>query len=149
MPKPKYWDVWRSVRDTKQEFNNNQVKAALKASGLSKLQGVPLDSTYWGVSLETWHLILAYNGTDKKRYVKDTFDCDNFAILFAGSVADKFSINGAGIVIDYSGGHAYSALLVVTEDGSLAFATIEPQNDEFVIKMDGMYDAEFGFIMLA
>ena len=149
MPKPKYWDVWRSVRDTKQEFNNNQVKAALKASGLSKLQGVPLDNTYWGVSLETWHLILAYNGTDKKRYVKDTFDCDNFAILFAGSVADKFSINGAGIVIDYSGGHAYSALLVVTEDGNLAFATIEPQNDEFVIKMDGMYDAEFGFIMLA
>ena len=149
MPKPKYWDVWRSVRDTKKEFSNAEVKAALGASHLSKLGGLPLDETYWGVSLETWHLILAYNGTDKKRYVKDTFDCDNFAILFAGSVADKFSINGAGIVIDYSGGHAYSALLVVTEDGNLAFATIEPQNDAFIIKTEGMYDAEFGFIMLA
>ena len=149
MPKPKYWDVWRSVRDTKKEFSNAEVKAALGASHLSKLGGLPLDETYWGVSLETWHLILAYNGTDKKRYVKDTFDCDNFAILFAGSVADKFSINGAGIVIDYSGGHAYIALLVVTEDGSLAFATIEPQNDAFIIKTEGMYDAEFGFIMLA
>ena len=148
MSKPRYWDVWRSVRDTKKQFSNDQVQDALQASGLSKLHGLPLDNTYWGVSLETWHLILAYNGTDKKRYVKDTFDCDNFAILFAGSVADKFSINGAGIVIDYSGGHAYSALLVATETG-LAFATIEPQNDEFVIKMDGMYDAEFGFIMLA
>ena len=149
MPKPRYWDVWRSVRDTKQQFSNHQVQNALKASGLSKLQGLPLDNIYWGVSLETWQLILAYNGTDKKRYVKDTFDCDNFAILFAGSVADKFGINGAGIVIDYSGGHAYSALLVVTETGELAFATIEPQNDQFVIKMDGMYDAEFGFILLA
>lgn len=148
MPKPKYWDVWRAVRDTKQQFTNAEVKAALRKSHLSKLGGLPLDETYWGVSLETWHLILAYNGTDKKRYVKDTFDCDNFAILFAGSVADKFSINGAGIVIDYSGGHAYSALLVATEDGP-AFATIEPQNDEFVIKTEGMYDAEFGFIMLA
>ena len=149
MSKPKYWDVWRSVRDTKKEFSNAEVKAALGASHLSKLGGLPLDETYWAVAIETWHLILAYNGTDKKRYVKDVFDCDNFAILFAGSVADKFSINGAGIVIDYSGGHAYSALLVVTEDGALAFATIEPQNDEFVIKTEGMYDAEFGFIMLA
>ena len=149
MSKPRYWDVWRKVRDTKKQFSNDQVQDALQASGLSKLHGLPLDNTYWGVSLETWELILAYNGTDKKRYVKDTFDCDNFAILFAGSVADKFSINGAGIVIDYSGGHAYSALLVATEDGNLAFATIEPQNDAFVIKMDGMYDAEFGFIMLA
>ena len=148
MSRPKYWDVWRSVRDTKQQFTNGEVQAALSKSRLSKLGGLPLDETYWGVSLETWQLILAYNGTDKKRYVKDTFDCDNFAILFAGSVADKFGINGAGIVIDYSGGHAYSALLVATADG-LAFATIEPQNDQFVIKMDGMYDAEFGFIMLA
>ena len=149
MPKPKYWDVWRSVRDTKKEFTNAEVQAALGASHLSKLGGLPLDEKYWAVSIETWHLILAYNGTDKKRYVKDFFDCDNFAILFAGSVADKFAINGAGIVIDYSGGHAYSALLVVTEAGTLAFATIEPQNDEFVIKTEGMYDAEFGFIMLA
>ena len=148
MSKPRYWDVWRSVRDTKQKFTNSEVQAALRESPFSKLSGLPLDATYWGVSLETWQLILAYNGTDKKRYVKDVFDCDNFAILFAGSVADKFGINGAGIVIDYSGGHAYSALLVATETG-LAFATIEPQNDEFVIKMDGMYDAEFGFIMLA
>ena len=149
MKKPKYWDVWRAVRDTKQQFTNAEVQAALGKSHLSKLGGLPLDETYWGVPLETWQLILAYNGTDKKRYVKDTFDCDNFAILFAGSVADKFSINGAGIVIDYSGGHAYSALLVATETGELAFATVEPQNDEFVIKTEGMYDAEFGFIMLA
>ena len=148
MSKPKYWDVWRSVRDTKQQFTNDEVKAALRQSHLSKLGGLPLDETYWGVSLETWELILAYNGTDKKRYVKDTFDCDNFAILFAGSVADRFSINGAGIVIDFSGRHAYSALLVATENG-LAFATIEPQNDRFVLKTEGMYDAEFGFIMLA
>ena len=148
MPRPRYWDVWRSVRDSKQQFSNHQVQDALKASGLARLQGLPLDRTYWGVSLETWRLILAYNGTDKKQYVKDTFDCDNFAILFSGSVADKFAINGAGIVIDYSGGHAYSVLLVATETG-LAIATIEPQNDQFVLKMDGMYDAECGFILLA
>ena len=73
MPKPKYWDVWRSVRDTKQEFTNAEVQAALGASHLSKLGGLPLDEKYWAVSIETWHLILAYNGTDKKRYVKDVF----------------------------------------------------------------------------
>ena len=149
MGKPKYWDVWRAVRDTKKSFTNLETKIALKASSLGKLQGVPIDETYWGVPLETWQLILDYNGVDKRKYVKDVFDCDNFAILFAGTVADKFSLNGAGIVIDFSGGHAYSCILVVGEDGQPTFATIEPQNDRFVINPTGQYDAEWGFIVLA
>ena len=147
--KPKFWDVWRAVRDTKQAFTNEVTAAALKASSLGKLQGVPIDEIYWGVPLETWQLILDYTGVDKRKYVKDVFDCDNFAILFAGTVADKFSINGAGIVIDFSGRHAYSCILVVTDDGRPVFATIEPQNDRFVINPTGQYDAEWGFIVLA
>ena len=149
MNRPRYWDVWRAVRDTKQSFSNQDVAAALKASSLGKLQGLPIDETYWAVPIDTWQLILDYNGTDKRQYVKDIFDCDNFAILFAGTVADKFSINGAGIVIDFSGMHAYSCILVVDENGQLAFATIEPQNDRFIINPAGAYDAEYGVIILA
>ena len=146
--KVKYWDVWRAVRDTKQQFSNHEVQDALKASPLSKLSGVPLDNTYWAVSIETWELILAYNDTDRNAYIADVFDCDNFAITFAGTVAQKWKVNSAGIVVDYSGGHAYSALLV-NHQGRLSIATIEPQNDELILKTEGIYDAEFGFIIFA
>ena len=110
MKKPKYWDVWRAVRDSKREFTKDEVVAALNASPLSSLQEVPVDSAYWGASEEAWHGMLAYTGVDRIRYVSNAFDCDNFAVLFAGVVADKFDINGVGIVVDYSGGHAYCAV---------------------------------------
>ena len=148
MAKPRYWDVWRAVRDTKQQFTNLQVLDALKTSSLPNLQRVPLDNTYWGVSIETWELILAYTGTDRKKYVKDSFDCDNFAVHLTDVSADKFDINGVGIVVDGSGGHAYCSLLVAGENGKLSIATVEPQNDTFILKPEGMYKAEFGFILL-
>ena len=145
--KVKYWDVWRSVRDTKQQFTHQQVKAAFDKSKLLQLQDVLLDETYWGVSIETWQLILAYTGVDRKQYVKDSFDCDNFAIHLTDVSADKFEINGVGIVVDGSGGHAYCSLLVV-EDGKLSIAIVEPQNDIFILKTEGMYAAKFGFILM-
>lgn len=147
MKKPRYWDVWRAVRDTKRQFTNHQVQDALKESTLSGLQAVPLDRTYWGVSIETWKLILAYTGTDRKKYVKDSFDCDNFAVHLTDVSADKFEINGVGIVVDGSGGHAYCSLLIATKNG-LSIATVEPQNDKFILKPEGMYQARAGFILL-
>ena len=148
MKKPRYWDVWRAVRGSEREFTQSEVVAALNASPLTNLQEVPVDSVYWGASEDAWHGMLAYTGVDRKRYIKDRFDCDNFAVLFAGVVADKFGINGVGIVIDYSGGHAYCAILIVNENGGLSIGIIEPQNDKFVLKTQGMYSAKFGFIFL-
>lgn len=145
--KTRYWDVWRSVRDTKQQFSHHQVKAALDGSMVLHLQDVLLDETYWAVSLETWQLILAYTGVDRKQYVKDSFDCDNFAVHLTDVSADRFEINGVGIVVDGSGGHAYCSLLVV-DDGKLSVAVVEPQNDQFILKPEGMYAARRGFILM-
>ncbi|RKU10818.1 hypothetical protein C6503_19220 [Candidatus Poribacteria bacterium] len=148
MKKPRYWDVRRLVKESEREFTAQEVVDALNASLLSDLQDVPLDGRYWGASEAAWRGMLAYTGVDRKRYIKDRFDCDNFAVLFAGRVADKFGINGVGIVIDYSGGHAYCAILIVDENGNLSIGIIEPQNDQFVLKTEGMYSAKFGFIFL-
>ena len=148
MKKPRYWDVWRAVRDSKREFTKDEVVAALNASPLTNLQEVPVDSAYWGASEEAWRGMLAYTGVDRIRYVSNAFDCDNFAVLFAGVVADKFDINGVGIVVDYSGRHAYCTVLIVDANGNLSIGIIEPQNDQFVLKTEGMYKADFGFIFL-
>ena len=149
MKKPRYWDVWRAVRDSKREFTKDEVVDALNASPLTNLQEVPVDSVYLAASEDAWRGMLAYTGVDRIRYVSNAFDCDNFAVLFAGVVADKFDINGVGIVVDYSGGHAYCAILIVDENGGLSIGIIEPQNDQFVIKTEGMYAAKFGFIFLS
>lgn len=146
MSKPRYWDVWRAFRHSKRQFSKDDLEAALQRSALSNLQYVPTDATYLGASRDAWELGLAYTGVDQKRYIVDAFDCDNFAVLFAGRIADKFGINGVGIVVDYSGGHAYCAILIV-ENGELALGIIEPQNDRFIIKTEGMYSARFGFIL--
>ena len=121
----------------------------MNKSLVANLADITLDNTYWAVSLETWELILAYNGASKNDYVKDSFDCDNFALCLAGNVPQRWGVNGVAIVIDFSGQHAYNALLVVDENGVLEVAVVEPQNDEFVIRKQGMYKGNCGFALLA
>lgn len=147
MTKPRYWDVRRLVRDSEREFTQVEVVAALNASPLAALQDVPVDNVYWGVSKAAWDGMLAYTGVDRIPYVSDRFDCDNFAVNFAAVVADKFDINGVGIVVDGSGGHAYNSVLIADND-RLSIGIVEPQNDLYVLKAQGMYKARYGFIFL-
>ena len=130
----------------------NNVKQAHKASPLSKLQLIPLDSKYWSVDIDTWETILKYTGVDKKKYISERYDCDDFAFTFKGNVAQKLDINGVGFVCDYSGRHAYNCILV-NVGNELKFYVIEPQNDKFVVKGDirsssESYRMEKGFIIL-
>lgn len=148
MAKPRYWDVWRAVRDTKQQFTKDEVVAALNASPLAALEDVPVDNRYWGASAAAWRGMLDYTGVDERRYVSDSFDCDNFAVLFSALVADKFDINGVGIVVDGSGGHAYCSILIVMPKRKLSIGIVEPQNKRYVLKTEGMYSARYGFIFL-
>ena len=149
MKKPRYWDVRRLVKESEREFTNREVVDALNASPLKTLQDIPVDSKYWAVSKEAWEGMMAYIGVDQEKYEVDRFDCDNFAVVFAASVADRFRINGAGIVVDFSGGHAYNAILITGTHGGLSIGIIEPQNRRYILKTEGMYQARHGFIFLA
>lgn len=147
MPKPKIREVRRAIKDTRKEYTWEDVWLTMTDSQFAKLNPTLLDTRYWAVPIETWQLILAWSGVDKKTYISDFFDCDNFAIAFSGEVAQRFQINSAGIVVDYSGKHAYTAILIRNGDDTLAIATIEPQSDAFILKTTGMYDAEQGFVL--
>lgn len=147
--RPHYQTVKAAIRKSEKVFTRQEVAAALRASELHNMQNGLLDNKYWAVSRDAWEKILAFNLTDRKAYQSDRYDCDNFAISLAGSVATKWDINGCGIVIDGSGGHAYSALLI-NNDGKLEIAVVEPQDDWFVIFVGrGHYAAKGGMIILA
>lgn len=110
---------------------------------------VPCDTDYWILDGVGWQHSLDFTGVDKKRYISERFDCDNFAIVLAAIMADKFQINSVGIVFDFSGGHAYAVLPVRQEDGSIEMVILEPQNDQYIVSLGGMYQGKFGIAIFA
>lgn len=140
-------DVRKSVRKTKRTVNYADIVQAHDASGLSTLQLVPLDTSYVALPIETWELFLQYSGVDRIQYKSDTMDCDDFAQILCGECKRKLRVNGIGLVVDFSGGHAYNALLAY-QGSELSLVTIEPQNDKIIINQSGMYAAEHGFLLL-
>ena len=140
-------DVRKSVRKTKRKVSYADVARVHAESELRTLQLVPLDTAYVALPPETWELFLEYSGVDRIRYKSDTMDCDDFAQILAGECKRKLRVNGIGLVVDFSGGHAYNALLA-HEGSELSLLTIEPQNDKIIINQSGMYAAQHGFLLL-
>ena len=86
---------------------------------------LPLDGTYYMTNQSNFLNIIAWDWTDRIDYLKEKFDCENFAILFKAIVDLYFHLNQVGIVIDYKSGHGYN--LVVYPDGNVM--VLEPQSD--------------------
>ena len=105
-----------------------------------------LDSKYWACGRLDFEAIINWDWTDKKRYVKQKYDCENFAFSFKARMDRRFHLNNVGLVVDYSGSHAYNC--VVFADGTAEL--FEPQNDMIVTKQmgKGLYKCESGFIVI-
>ena len=121
--------------------------AVLKAAGTG-VQLIPLDTTYW-VASEADTLALAQDThTSAKQYVAERFDCDDFAFLFKGLMSGKEGLNSVGLVIDFSGKHAYCVAVVDTPKGVVA-RFIEPQRDAYVrLHTAPCYKLASGIILL-
>jgi len=116
-----------------------------KLSLSSKMEIKAIDNKYWTCSEKDWKKIIEFDWTDEKKYVTEQYDCDNFAFNFKARVARKFGLNSVGLVIDYSGGHAYN--LIVFSDGT--WKIFEPQSDNFPYTIgEGLYKFEEGFILI-
>ena len=126
----------------------NKKIVALKNSGemtsISNMEIKALDTKFWTCNEADWKKIIAYDWTDEKKYVTEQYDCDNFAFNFKARVARKFGVNSVGLVIDYSGGHAYN--LIVFSDGT--WKIFEPQSDRWPTLGKGQYKFEDGFILI-
>ena len=125
------------------DINMSLHKARIINSGMSRKL---LDSKYWACSRLDFEAIIQWDWTDKKKYVAEKYDCDNFAFSFKARMDRKFHLNNVGLVIDYSGGHAYNC--VVFADGTAEL--FEPQSDRFVTSRlgTGQYVCNDGMIIL-
>tara|TARA_Y100000310_G_scaffold341791_1_gene442167 strand:+ start:12381 stop:12851 length:471 start_codon:yes stop_codon:yes gene_type:complete len=104
-----------------------------------------LDRKYNVVSEDTFKKFAFIDPTDKFKYFKESFDCDDFALNFKAMMALIFGVNSIGVVIDDSGGHAYNVVLL--SNGSVKF--FEPQTDKWLEVGEGQkYELKAGLILL-
>lgn len=147
MPTLTIQNIQNSVNQNAVIFSAADITTAFNNSELSHLQLVTWDTRYRALPHNIWQNILDICGTSVKQYQTDFYDCDDFAITFAGYVCSNFAVNTAGIVVDATGEHCYNSLVVVN-NGVASFAIIEPQSDEWIIKLHGPYQAKSGYVIL-
>jgi len=132
---------------TREEKDGSWISSQLMRAGFvgEEVQRLHLDSKYWVCSKQEFEDWIEWDWTNKKRYISEEYDCDNFAFSFKARCDRKIGINSVALVIDYSGGHAYN--LVVFSD--VAPELFEPQNDSWRKKGESkLYTLTSGYIIL-
>lgn len=82
-----------------------------------------LDTIYTMTNQSNFYNIVAWDWCDSLEYVKELFDCENFAILFKAYVDLYFRLNQVAIILDYKSAHAYN--LVIFPDGNVSVLDVE------------------------
>jgi len=100
--------------------------------------GIPAfsaDLSHYFVDWKTWEQLIEYDWTDKKKYLVDRYDCDNFAGSFQARMTETYGLNTAGRlyckVYDKDTGVIVSghvAVLIVDKDKRVFL--MESQNDK-------------------
>jgi len=100
------------------------IQSVIDGMGLGIIR-LGLDANYYLTDQTNFLNIVAWDWTDRLPYIKEKFDCENFAILFKAVVDLYFELNQVAIVVDYKSGHGYN--LVIFPNGKVI--VFEPQSD--------------------
>lgn len=106
------------------EKNTVWIQQQIDSMGLFMVRQ-PLDVTYRLTNQSNMLNIVAWDVTDQIRYIKERFDCENFAILFKAMVDLYFHLNQVAIIIDYKSRHGYNLILYPNGKHQVC----EPQSD--------------------
>jgi len=95
------------------------------------------DEKYTTTDIETWKTIIKNDWTNKKKWITDTFDCDNFAGSFTAYCADIYGLNTAGrftveLLNPETDEHIGYHRAVIIVDNKLNCYLLESQSDEIV-----------------
>ena len=110
--------------------------AGFLSGGMKRLH---VDAKYWACSKKEFEDWIQWDWTNGKKFIAEQYDCDNFAFSFKARCDRKIGINSVGLVIDYSGGHAYNVVCFTDAPAEL----YEPQSDRWVKPNDSKSKTEF------
>lgn len=100
------------------------IQQQIDSMGLAIVR-VPLDMEYILTNHSNMLNVIAWDATDKIKYVREKFDCENFAILFKAMTDLVFHLNQVVIIMDYISKHSYNLILYPNEKHQVC----EPQSD--------------------
>jgi len=97
------------------------------------------DRKYDTISWEDWKELIEYDWIDKRKYIDEMLDCDNFSHIFSGHMQEIYELNTAGmahgihLVDPDDGSHIgyHRANVIYTKEGNLYL--FEPMTDEFTL----------------
>ena len=131
-------------KEVDQEFVRDAVQSIDETDQLGMLYF--WDRKYWALSKDEFERISKENQVDEKEYVKERFDCEDFARTFQATLLRKYRVNTVGVAISQGDApHAFN--VVVFKDGTAKL--FEPQTDEYVEPTDHeKYTLENGMIQI-
>lgn len=133
-------EEFASVVPSSTEVSQEDIEAAISEKyGEAAAENILfLDGRYFSTDSEGFDSMDRLDVIEYLPYRPARFDCENFADLFKTTSALIFGVNTVGVVIDWSGGHAYN--IVYLEDGSVFL--YEPQTGDRPEVGDALGDDE-------
>ena len=125
----------KATRVNKKIFH--PVSMYLAVEGATGKTPVLYDERFHTTDIETWKTIIENDWTNKRKYVAEIFDCDNFAGAFCAYCADIYGLNTAGrftveLVNAKTGKHIGYHRAVIIVDKELDCYLLESQTDKMV-----------------
>ena len=114
---------------------------------LNQQTGIPInnlslaDNRFYVESWGKWGQIIDFDLLDQQKYLDDTRDCDNYALMFTARASLIYGLNSAptafGNVLDAKTGnfitrHGFN-LIIAHDNGLLKLYLYEPQTDDSVL----------------
>jgi len=103
-------------------------------TGLSEDKIICHDNKYYLTDWQTWQEIIKIDWTNEKKYLKDRYDCDNFANSFQARMAEIFGLNSAGrfsvaiydVNTDKKIGYHRASIIICSNNGILRAYAYDP-----------------------
>lgn len=131
------------IKPEYQKITSVQMNAAIKKY-FPTISVALYDMKYQVAKWSIWQEIMALDWTERKKYITDTFDCDNFSGSFCSRAAEFFNLNTAGrftcmvtTVTDEKIPHRAVLIIALDENDELAAYVMESQNDRWAKVVPG------------
>ena len=135
------WFFKRAFRLKLKKTSQSYIKMFLAGRGMPISKIWFADRDYYYVTIEEMKDIILHDWVDKKKYLKEKFDCDDFALVFKAHLAERFNINAVGLArsIKISDantgehiGYHRANVFFADDNGVIKLYFLEPQTDKMV-----------------
>jgi len=135
------WFFKKAFQLSPKKTNRSYIKSFLAGLGMPINRLMFADNDYYYLTIQEMKDIIEFDWTDQKVYVKERYDCDDFALTFKAHLAERFNINSIAWARsielkdietgEHIGWHRANVFLASDND-VMKLYFLEPQTDKVV-----------------